>query len=208
MRGLRQEQWLRVAGGLSGKERGKGTCYQWKAKGQCSRGDQCSFQHERDDRAKPTPKTAPPSEPPTPRGKSALRKMSLRGRSQSGKSNRQPCKHSLKGTCTKFLCEYWDPPGCQFYKTKSGCKFGAECSFPHWKVEEQPNKKPKRCDDKVQLLLWTVYDSWFVYHRTLSRQILQRFLGRAQKYWNQFDEYDSRALRCVKQKRKRRSVAW
>ena len=28
--------------GLSGKERGKGTCYQWKAKGQCSRGDQCS----------------------------------------------------------------------------------------------------------------------------------------------------------------------
>ena len=27
--------------GLSGKERGKGTCCQWKAKGQCSRGDQC-----------------------------------------------------------------------------------------------------------------------------------------------------------------------
>ena len=32
--------------------------------------------------------------------------------------------------------------------TKSGCKFGAECSFPHWKVEEQPNKKPKKGDDK------------------------------------------------------------
>ena len=38
-----------------------------KAKGQCSRGDQCSFRHEIHDRAKPTPKAAPSSEPPTPR---------------------------------------------------------------------------------------------------------------------------------------------
>ena len=33
-------------------------------------------------------------------------------------------------------------------KTRSGCKFGAECSFPHWNVEEQPNKKPKKGNDK------------------------------------------------------------
>ena len=36
---------------LSGVERGQGVCYQWKAKGQCSRGDQCSFQHDGDERA-------------------------------------------------------------------------------------------------------------------------------------------------------------
>ena len=36
-----------------------------KAKGQCSRGDKCSFRHDGDERAKPTPKIAPPSEPPT-----------------------------------------------------------------------------------------------------------------------------------------------
>ena len=29
--------------GLSGIERGKGVCYQWKAIGQCARGDQCSL---------------------------------------------------------------------------------------------------------------------------------------------------------------------
>ena len=28
--------------------------------------------------------------------------------------------------------------------SEEGCKFGAECSFPHWKVEEQPNTKPKK----------------------------------------------------------------
>ena len=55
--------------GLSGVERGKGVCYQWKEKGQCSRGDRCSFWHESDDRApKPTPKAAPPSEPSMTRG--------------------------------------------------------------------------------------------------------------------------------------------
>ena len=43
-------------------------CYQWRAKGQCSRGNQCSFRHESNDRAKPTPKAAPSSELPTPRG--------------------------------------------------------------------------------------------------------------------------------------------
>ena len=125
---------------LSGIDRGKGVCYQWKAKGQCSRGDQCSFRHDGDERAKPTPKTAPPSEPPTPRDRSASRKRSLRGRSQSGKTNRQPC--------TKLPCDYWHPPESQFYKSFSGCKFRTECSFQHWKVEERQNKRPKKGGDK------------------------------------------------------------
>ena len=29
--------------GLIGVEEGKGTCSQWKAEAQCSKGDQCSF---------------------------------------------------------------------------------------------------------------------------------------------------------------------
>ena len=108
-----------------GIERGQGVCYQWKAKGQCSRGDKCSFRDDdQDKRAKPTPKTAPPSEPPTPRGECASRKMSLKGKSPSGKKNRQPCRIFLKSTCTKLPCDYRHPPGCQFYKSESGCKFG------------------------------------------------------------------------------------
>ena len=31
---------------LSGVEGGKGICFQWKEKGQCSQGDRCSFRHE------------------------------------------------------------------------------------------------------------------------------------------------------------------
>ena len=39
-------------------------------------------------------------------------------------------------------------PNVNSVKLKSGCKFGDECSFPHWKVEEQPKKKPKQGGDK------------------------------------------------------------
>ena len=76
--------------GLIGVEAGKGFCYQWKEKSPCSEGDQCSFRHDGDERATPTPKTFPSSEPPTQRGRSASRKRSLRGRSPSGRTNRQP----------------------------------------------------------------------------------------------------------------------
>ena len=101
LRELRQVQWLRVAGVNKGVERGKGECKQWKAKEQCSRGDKCSFRHDVDKRANPTPKTAPSPEPPTLRGRSASRKKNLRGRSPSGKFARQPCKDYLKCICTK-----------------------------------------------------------------------------------------------------------
>ena len=66
--------------GLIGVEGGEGICYQWKEKGQCSKGDNCSFPHESDDHAqKPTPKAATPSEPSMTRGRSVSRKRSIRG---------------------------------------------------------------------------------------------------------------------------------
>ena len=60
----------------------KGTCYHWKEKGLCSKGDQCSFQDESNDRAqKPTPNAATPSEPSFSRGRSVSKKKSIRGKS-------------------------------------------------------------------------------------------------------------------------------
>ena len=82
-----------------------------------------------------------PSEPSLTRGSCASRKRSVRGRSQTGRILRQPCRYYLKGTCTRSPCEYWHPPECQFYKNKSGCNTGDKCLFPHHKVDEQPNKK-------------------------------------------------------------------
>ena len=110
--------------GQRGVERRPGERCQWKAKEQCSRGDQCSFWHDSDERAKSTPENGPSSEPPTQRGGRASRKRNIRGRSPSGKSNRQPCRDFLKGICTKLLRDNWHLPECQFYKSESGCTFG------------------------------------------------------------------------------------
>ena len=72
--------------GTSGVEGGKGTCYQWKEKGQCSKGDHCRFRHESNDLAqKPEHTAATPSEPSFSRGRRVSRKRSIL---------RQPCKTS------------------------------------------------------------------------------------------------------------------
>ena len=129
--------------GSSGVERGKGKCYQWKEKGQCSKGDQCSFPHERNDRApKPTPNPPYLLSHQRHEEEAHSRKRSVRGRSQTGTILRQPCRYYLKGTCSRSPCEYWHPPESQCCKTESV----RQCLFPDHKVDEQPNQKPKKRD--------------------------------------------------------------
>ena len=81
---------------------GKGTCYQWMEKGQCSKGDQCSFRHESSDRArKPVHNAATPSGPSLSQSRSVSKKRSIRSKSNHGATLRQPCRSYLKGTCTR-----------------------------------------------------------------------------------------------------------
>ena len=49
--------------------------------------------------------------------------------------------------------ERWHPPDCLFYKTKSGCRFGENCSFAHRQVDEQPTKRSKKNDDKSAVVM-------------------------------------------------------
>ena len=82
-----------------------------KKKGQCSKGDRCSFRHESDDHAKkPEHTAATPSEPSFSRGRSVSKKRSLEGKRNHGAILRQPCRYCLKGTCTRE---------CQFHKTET-----------------------------------------------------------------------------------------
>ena len=100
---------------LIGVEGGKGICYQWKEKGQCSHGDRWSFRHETQDRAqKPEHTAATVFEPSMSRGRSVSRKTSIRGESNQRSILRQPCRYYLRGTCTRTSCEYWQPLECQF----------------------------------------------------------------------------------------------
>ena len=137
--------------GSIGVERGKGRCYQWKGKGQCSKGDQCSFRHDTQDRAqKPEHTAATPSEPTPSRGRSVLRKRRIRGKSNHGSILRQPCRYYLKSTCTRSLCEYWHPPECQFFlKQKRGVKLETNvCSRIIRLMNNQKRRKKGYCSAK------------------------------------------------------------
>ena len=130
-----------------------GDCWQWKANGQCSKGDNCSFRHDKDERAKSTEPNPSPRFSTQPNVKNASRTKSPRRRSLSGKMARLSCKitskelaqlHSLKDGI--FLSAF-------SISQKNGCKFGDKCSYAHRQVDEQPCKKSKKNGDKIAVAI-------------------------------------------------------
>ena len=144
---MKETQWLRIRGQQRG-QRTLGDCKQWEANGQCSKGDNCSFRHDLNKRAKLTQSNPSPSSFMQQNERNASRTRSPRGRSPSGRMSRLPCKDYLKGTCTNAFCEKWHPPECLFYKSENGCRFGEKCSHAHRQVDEQPSKRSKKNGDK------------------------------------------------------------
>ena len=115
------------------EQRSLGDCWQGKANGQCSKGDNCSFRHDTDKRAISTQPNLSPGSSTQQNVKNASRTRSPTNRSPSRRMARLPCKDNLKGTCTNPFCEKWHPPECLFYKTENGCRFGERlllCASP------------------------------------------------------------------------------
>ena len=125
-----------------------GDCWQWETNGQCVKGDNCSFRHDINKRAKMTRPNPSPNSFMQQNERKSSRTRSPRGRSPSGRTSRWPCKDYLRGICNNSSCNRWHPPECLFYKNKSGCRFGEKCSFAHRQVDEQPTERSKKNDDK------------------------------------------------------------
>ena len=64
------------------EQRTLGDCWQWKANGQCSKGDNCSFRHDINKRAKTTQPNPSPSSSTRQNERTASRTRSPRGKSQ------------------------------------------------------------------------------------------------------------------------------
>ena len=135
------------------EQRSLADCWQWKANGQCSEGDNCSFRHHMNKRGKVTPSNPSPNSFMQQNERKASRTRSPRGRSPSGRMYRWPCKDYLKGTCTNSFCEKWHPPECLFYKTENGCRIGEICSYAHRQVDEQPSKRSETNGDKIAVAI-------------------------------------------------------
>ena len=148
------------------KQRGQrilGDCWQWEANGQCSKGDNCSFRHDINKRAKMTQPNPSPSSFMQQNERNASRNRSPWGRSPSGRMSRWPCKDYLKGTCNNSFCEKWHPPEWLFYKTKSGCRFGKSALMHIARLMHGPAKALKIMMTKVQ---WPCWRSMELYDRT------------------------------------------
>ena len=76
-------------------------------RGQCSRGDNCSFRHEMNKRGKVTPSNPSPNSVMQQNVRKASRTRSPRGKSPSGRMSRWPCKDYLTGSCNNSFCEKW-----------------------------------------------------------------------------------------------------
>ena len=133
------------------KQRGQrtlGDCWQWKAKGGSVQKETIAVSVmiliSVQKLTQPNPS---PSSFMQQNERNASRARSPRGKSPSGRMSRWPCKDYLKGTCTNSFCEEWHPPECLFYKSKSGCRFGEECTCAHRQVDEQPSKMSKKNGD-------------------------------------------------------------
>ena len=67
------------------EQRSLGYCWQWKANGQCSKGDNCSFRHDINKRAKSTQPNPSPRSSTRQNEKNASTTRSPRGKSPSGR---------------------------------------------------------------------------------------------------------------------------
>ena len=80
------------------EQRSLGDCWQWKANGQCSEGDNCSFRHDINKRGKVTPSNPSPNSFMQQNERNASRTRSPRGKSPSGR-----ILDGLAGTTSKEL---------------------------------------------------------------------------------------------------------
>ena len=90
---MKETPWSRIW--RQQKQRGQrifGDCWQWEAKGQCSKGDNCSFRHDVNKRAKMTQPNPSPNSFMQQNERNASRTRSPRGRSPSGRMARLPYK--------------------------------------------------------------------------------------------------------------------
>ena len=129
-----------------------GDCWQWETNGQCVKGDNCNFRHDKNKRGKSSPSNPSPNSLMWQNERKSSRTRNPRGKSPSGRTSRWPCKNYLRGTCNNSFCEKWHPPECLFYKTKSGCRVWVKSAHSHIvRLMNSRRKGPRRIMTKV---LW------------------------------------------------------
>ena len=129
-------------------ERKVGECHQWKAIGQCSEGDSCSFLHDPatgnrcDQRHKE--QTSCPHQKRRHKFKSKRREPF-----QNKRSNSVPKLPQEK--CTDPSCNFWHPPVC--VNCKSEDAHGDKCRFRHVAAQQKSKKSGVKGSRSLKILI-------------------------------------------------------
>ena len=139
---LRQTPWSRIRG-QQREQRTLGDSLQWKANGQCSKGDDCSFRHDINKRAK----TTQPN--PSPSSKEMHREPEV----QEAKVPVEGCFDCPARITSKELAQIHSVTNgilqnACFTSRRMDADLGEKCSYAHRQVEEQPCKRSKKNGDK------------------------------------------------------------
>ena len=171
------------------EQRSLGDCWQWKAYGQCSKGDNYSFRQGKDERAKSTQRNPSPRPSTQQNVKNGSGTKSPRGRSPSGKLARLSCNDSSKALAQPHSVKNGILRSACCTKQKMDAKFGDKCSCAHRQVDEQPGEKTKK-------EWWQNRSGFFEEHTTNGGCVSQdmespKSCGIAQIYWSQSDVFNS-----------------
>ena len=143
MKELKQEYWSRVKMGETSARKEVGECFQWKATGQCSRGDSCSFNHGSHSGQRAQSSSSTSRAPTQTDGRKLYKYGNLTGESPSCLKPENRVKIILRGTRTEPSCDFWHPPICLNHKSDSRCKYGDKCKILHTEAGGQSRKKVK-----------------------------------------------------------------
>ena len=137
--------------GSQREQRILGECWQWESNGQCVKGDNCSFRHDVNKRAKLTQPNLSPSSSTRQSERNASRTRSPRGRSPSGKMFRWPCKDCFKGTAPIHSVKNGTSQNACSARPRG--RSGEKCSYAHYQVEEDLSKMSIKNGDKSEVAM-------------------------------------------------------
>ena len=214
---MKETPWSRIQGTKQCVQRILGDFWQWEFNGHCSRGDNCSFRHDINKRAKMTQPNPSPSSFMQQNQRNASKTRSRRGRSPSNRMFRLPCKDYLKGTCTNSFCEKWHLQNACSARPRVVADLAKSALMRIARLMNSLAKSLKIMVTKVQWPCWRsmsrtielgnalfavtrvtsatdllctthrTHDNWVAYSRIWSRRSLHRFYGRAQTCGNRSD---------------------
>ena len=151
-------------------ERKVGECFQWKAHGQCSEGDSCSFSHD-------IQASGNSSKGQRRRGRSSSLASHSKAKQTDGEGQKSsqgsgstqenssdkseiPCRFKFYENPS---CKFWHPPVCLNYKSEKGCVHGDKCDM----LRERKRKVVQR----ISCIIEGVYTIGLCISRFLSEKI-------------------------------------